>query len=58
VGVQGGEFTKLKQSFKQRFETDLCQKVVYEVTFLLSKVLLLVKKGLVHTNYLSNKTVA
>jgi hypothetical protein len=52
-----GEFTKLKQSFFATFQ-DVCQKVAYEVTFLLSNVLLLVKKRLMNTNFLSNGFVA
>jgi hypothetical protein len=34
------------------------QKVAYEVTFLLGNVLLLVKKRLMQTNFLSNGFVA
>jgi hypothetical protein len=36
----------------------MCQKVAYEVTFQLNNVLLLVKKRLMNTNFLSNGFVA
>jgi hypothetical protein len=52
-----GGIHQTQAKFKATFQ-DICQKVSYELTFQLCNVLLLVKKQLRNTNFLSNGFVA